>query len=495
MNNDRVSTVVKNRRPKVQNGLSIENREKSKSDDGFHHSDSDKDSNHSSHSNMSSSSTTNISSHPLSRNSSVKSDTVARVRPKSSLGMLTEKTKSDSLNLATVAANKQLKADRQAEEARKNRKIADLEISIKSLMKINSELDATNKKQAIEIQDLARRLQIVTLETFASPVVVLKEIVLLILVALVVILGLTLVMVVVLDLTTLTFSTYGFCDTHAKKHRRMAEYYRDKLEKLAQDGIDDRTRTEFLPFLYPFLGLLGSKKRQHVLTREVKEYVPDEQITKKQSTPVSIESFKELNLIFDAVIAEFKKEKEALIDINSKLHTRIEEIWDLVTEVIELDITTRALDDQYEENNARIVKLGQTQNRTINFFNENAEFTKIKDENNELKKVITELEIKKQAKCIQISKELLDEDPIVDYCPSFLNGLNPNRDPKQESKSTQRFKNMGKNKKAGQVFKITNQTQINHNQRGPLRGLTYNLTHDSTYKKYDTNANSSYFEV
>ncbi|CAJ0895900.1 12353_t:CDS:2 [Entrophospora sp. SA101] len=187
----------------------------------------------------------------------------------------------------------------------------------------------------------------------------------------------------------------------------MAEYYRDKLEKLAQDGIDDRTRTEFLPFLYPFLGLLGSKKRQHVLTREVKEYVPDEQITKKQSTPVSIESFKELNLIFDAVIAEFKKEKEALIDINSKLHTRIEE----------------ALDDQYEENNARIVKLGQTQNRTINFFNENAEFTKIKDENNELKKVITELEIKKQAKCIQISKELLDEDPIVDYCPSFLNGL------------------------------------------------------------------------
>ncbi|CAJ0860431.1 13505_t:CDS:2 [Entrophospora sp. SA101] len=175
----------------------------------------------------------------------------------------------------------------------------------------------------------------------------------------------------------------------------MAEYYRDKLEKLAQDGIDDRTRTEFLPFLYPFLGLLGSKKRQHVLTREVKEYVPDEQITKKQSTPVSIESFKELNLIFDAVIAEFKKEKEALIDINSKLHTRIEEIWDLVTEVIELDITTRALDDQYEENNARIVKLGQTQNRTINFFNENAEFTKIKDENNELKKVITELEIKK----------------------------------------------------------------------------------------------------
>nr|CAG8580235.1 10457_t:CDS:2 [Entrophospora candida] len=159
MNNDRVSTVVKNRRPKVKNGLSIENREKSKSDDGFHHSDSDKDSNHSSHSNMSSSSTTNISSHPLSRNSSVKSDTVARVRPKSSLGMLTEKTKSDSLNLATVAANKQLKADRQAEEARKNRKIADLEISIKSLMKINSELDATNKKQAIEIQDLARRLQ------------------------------------------------------------------------------------------------------------------------------------------------------------------------------------------------------------------------------------------------------------------------------------------------------------------------------------------------
>ncbi|CAJ0744967.1 20505_t:CDS:2, partial [Entrophospora sp. SA101] len=287
-------------------------REKSKSDDGFHHSDSDKDSNHSSHSNMSSSSTTNISSHPLSRNSSVKSDTVARVRPKSSLGMLTEKTKSDSLNLATVAANKQLKADRQAEEARKNRKIADLEISIKSLMKINSELDATNKKQAIEIQDLARRLQINSITNSSS------------------------------------------------------------IGSNSRSNVGD-----------------GGGARSNNVT------------CKKQSTPVSIESFKELNLIFDAVIAEFKKEKEALIDINSKLHTRIEE----------------ALDDQYEENNARIVKLGQTQNRTINFFNENAEFTKIKDENNELKKVITELEIKKQAKCIQISKELLDEDPIPESGP------------------------------------------------------------------------------
>ncbi|CAJ0755678.1 21235_t:CDS:2, partial [Entrophospora sp. SA101] len=117
-------------------------------------------------------------------------------------------------------------------------------------------------------------------------------------------------------------------------------------------------------------------------------------------------------------------EKEALIDINSKLHTRIEElehekkridarIWDLVTGVSELEITTRALDDQYEENNARIVKLEQTQKSLKK--DENAEFTKIKDENNDLKKVINEFEIKKQAKCIQISKELLDEDPIVVY--------------------------------------------------------------------------------
>ncbi|CAJ0858856.1 8707_t:CDS:2 [Entrophospora sp. SA101] len=139
-----------------------------------------------------------------------------------------------------------------------------------------------------------------------------------------------------------------------------------------------------------------------------------------------------IKLEFDAVIAEFKKEKEALIDINSKLHTRIEElehekkridarIWDLVTGVSELEITTRALDDQYEENNARIVKLEQTQKSLKK--DENAEFTKIKDENNDLKKVINEFEIKKQAKCIQISKELLDEDPIVVYCPSFLNRL------------------------------------------------------------------------
>nr|CAG8561740.1 8691_t:CDS:2 [Entrophospora candida] len=148
----------------------------------------------------------------------------------------------------------------------------------------------------------------------------------------------------------------------------------------------------------------------------------------KQPTLVSIKSFKELNLKFDAVIAEFKKEKEALIDINSKLHTRIEElehekkridarIWDLVTEVSELEITTRDLDDQYEENNARIVKLEQTQKSMIQFFDsgpKNKEFDA---------RLITEFEIKKQAKCIQISKELPNEDPIVVYCPPFLNGL------------------------------------------------------------------------
>jgi len=35
----------------------------------------------------------------------------------------------------------------------------------------------------------------------------------------------------------LTFSKYDTCDIHARKHRKKEQYYRKKLEKLAQDGI------------------------------------------------------------------------------------------------------------------------------------------------------------------------------------------------------------------------------------------------------------------
>lgn len=45
------------------------------------------------------------------------------------------------------------------EEARSNRKIADLEISNKSLLAINATLEATKSRQAKEIRDLRRRLR------------------------------------------------------------------------------------------------------------------------------------------------------------------------------------------------------------------------------------------------------------------------------------------------------------------------------------------------
>ncbi|RHZ79638.1 hypothetical protein Glove_143g25 [Diversispora epigaea] len=136
--------------------LGLPEKEKARSDDGFH---SDSDSNQSAHSVNSNLST--HSSMSYFRAPSIKSDTVIRVRSKSSLGSdLSEKSHLDNLNSATLAANRQLQADKQAEEARKNRKIADLEISIKSLISINSELDATNKKLNAEIIELKRKLQI-----------------------------------------------------------------------------------------------------------------------------------------------------------------------------------------------------------------------------------------------------------------------------------------------------------------------------------------------
>ncbi|CAG8689362.1 38_t:CDS:2, partial [Acaulospora morrowiae] len=153
------------RTPRSGNSISSE-KEKVRSDDGFQ-SDSDKDSNQSAHSVHS-----NLSAYSgMSRTPSIKSDTIVRVRPKSSLGSdLSDKSQLDSLSLAHLAVNRQLQADKQAEEARKNRKIADLEISIRSLTAINAELDATNKKQAAEIIELKRKLRIYNDDSFMSEI-------------------------------------------------------------------------------------------------------------------------------------------------------------------------------------------------------------------------------------------------------------------------------------------------------------------------------------
>ncbi|RIA84706.1 hypothetical protein C1645_831866 [Glomus cerebriforme] len=137
--------------------LGFSDKEKSRSDDGFH-SDSDKDSNQSANSNISIHSNKSY----LTKSSSIKSNVVAKVRPKSSLGTMSDNSSSDKskLELDIASLNRQFQADKQAEEARKNRKIEDLEISIQSLTKFNGELEATIKKQAAEIQVLKRKLTI-----------------------------------------------------------------------------------------------------------------------------------------------------------------------------------------------------------------------------------------------------------------------------------------------------------------------------------------------
>ncbi|CAG8673372.1 2236_t:CDS:2 [Cetraspora pellucida] len=146
----RNKTTSGSNRPRVAriNTSSLSDKEKARSDDGFF-SDSDKDS---SQSNKSANSNISVQSSMsfLNKTPSIISDAIIRVRPKSSLGTSSEKSHID-------LANRQ---SQQADEARKNRKIADLEISIKSLMTINAELDETNKKQAAEIIELKRMLKV-----------------------------------------------------------------------------------------------------------------------------------------------------------------------------------------------------------------------------------------------------------------------------------------------------------------------------------------------
>ncbi|CAG8490403.1 574_t:CDS:2 [Paraglomus occultum] len=129
---------------------SYSDKDKAKSDDGFH-SDSDKESNHS-----------NISirqgkKYPARSSSLNKLEPSARIRAKTSSGSMSENVKIG--NATSTVSSRSTTNDRSAEEAKQERKIADLEISIKSLMKINAELDETNKKQVIEIQELKRKLR------------------------------------------------------------------------------------------------------------------------------------------------------------------------------------------------------------------------------------------------------------------------------------------------------------------------------------------------
>ncbi|RIB19156.1 hypothetical protein C2G38_2036291 [Gigaspora rosea] len=150
-------------RPRVAriNTTGLSDREKARSGNGFF-SDSDEDS---SQSNKSANSNISVQSSMsfLNKTPSIMSDTIIRVRPKSSLGTLSEKSSQIDLDVA-----RQLQADRQADEARMNRKIADLEISIKCLTAKNAELDEKNKKQAEEIIKLKRMLKIN--DTFMSEV-------------------------------------------------------------------------------------------------------------------------------------------------------------------------------------------------------------------------------------------------------------------------------------------------------------------------------------
>jgi len=77
------------------------------------------------------------------------------------------------------------------------------------------------------------------------------------------------------------------------------------------------------------------------------------------------------------------------------------------------------------------VKIAELEVENIKFETKYAKYVRLKAKNAKLETEIEEytkkLEFKKnrkfQIRCIQIAKEILNEKPIIKYCPSFLNGL------------------------------------------------------------------------
>ncbi|RIA83907.1 hypothetical protein C1645_833079 [Glomus cerebriforme] len=59
----------------------------------------------------------------------------------------------------------------------------------------------------------------------------------------------------------------------------------------------------------------------------------------------------------------------------------------------------------------------------IKIYELKAEVTKLRCDIDELKKSESKKNHKFQTKCIQIAKEIINEEPIIKYRPSFLNGL------------------------------------------------------------------------
>nr|CAG8581562.1 4719_t:CDS:2 [Entrophospora candida] len=104
-----------------------------------------------------------------------------------------------------------------------------------------------------------------------------------------------------------TYSDYGFCDPHAKKHRRMAEYFRKKLEKLA----------ESMP-----------------------ESMPEEK---------------------EALIDNNAKLHASVKELENKYLDDHDRICRLEDSVGDLEIATEDIGYQSEENDVRIAKLEQTQ--------------------------------------------------------------------------------------------------------------------------------------
>nr|CAG8638938.1 5276_t:CDS:2 [Entrophospora candida] len=158
----------------------------------------------------------------------------------------------------------------------------------------------------------------------------------------------------------LTWSTYGFCEDHSGGQIIVEEIpaYKHtpiKCQQLSAVVSSKKNSTDTFPGVpSPKASLLDKYKNQSRLVEE-------------------------LNLKFDSIIAEFKKEMEALIDINAKLHARVKglehEKKKIDDKIEDLEDTDKYLDTeiedigyQSEKNDTRIVKLEQTQNTIISFF-------------------------------------------------------------------------------------------------------------------------------
>ncbi|RHZ49134.1 hypothetical protein Glove_529g6 [Diversispora epigaea] len=136
----------------------------------------------------------------------------------------------------------------------------------------------------------------------------------------------------------------------------------------------------------------------------------------------------------EATLAELKAKNAELMAEKAELEAKQGEYAKLKGENTKL---LKQIIEEYAKNKADIAKLKTGLQYPILFEHIKTTILEFETRNAKLKPIIEEFTKKSkfshlvigkknrkfQTKCIQIAEEILNEEPIIEYCPSFLNGL------------------------------------------------------------------------